>query len=52
MKVLAEKSELTEIKVPLILVGVSKEAKEDSLITGIQGPLGKMIGDVIARAKN
>jgi leucyl aminopeptidase len=48
MKVMAEKSELTEINVPLVLVGVSKEAKEDSLIEGIQGPLGKMIRDVIA----
>ncbi len=48
MKVMAEKSELTEIKVPLILVGVSKEAKEDTLIENIQGPLGEMIGDMIA----
>lgn len=48
MKATAEKSGLTEIKVPLVLVGVSKEAKEDSLIEGIQGPLGNMIGNVIA----
>ena len=48
MKAMAEKSELTEIKVPLVLVGVSKEAKEDSLIGAIQSTLGKMIGDVIA----
>jgi leucyl aminopeptidase len=48
MKVNTEKSELNEIKVPLILIGVSKEAKEDSLIEDITGLLGKMIIDVIA----
>jgi hypothetical protein len=48
MKIMAEKAELTEFKVPLILLGVSKEAREDSLIGGIQGPLGKMIKNVIS----
>jgi leucyl aminopeptidase len=48
MKIMAEKAELTEFKVPLILLGVSKEAREDALIGGIQGPLGKMIKNVIS----
>jgi leucyl aminopeptidase len=48
MEIRAEKAELTEAKVPLVLVGVSKEANEDSQIEDIQDPLGKKIKDVIA----
>ena len=48
MKATAERSELTEVQVPLILIGVSKDAKDDSLIEEIQDSLDTMIKDVIA----
>ena len=48
MKAIAERTELTDVQVPLILIGVSKEAKDDSLIEGIQDSLEMMIKDVIA----
>ena len=48
MKAIAERTELTEVQVPLILIGVPKEAKDDSLIEGIQDSLDMMIKDVIA----
>ena len=48
MKAIAERSELTDVQVPLILIGVPKEAKDDSLIEGIQDSLDMMIKDVIA----
>jgi leucyl aminopeptidase len=48
MKTIAKKSELTEIQIPLILVGVSKEAEDDALIGAIPDPLGEMIKGVLA----
>jgi len=48
MKVTAQKSELSEIQVPVILVGVSEDADGDRLVEQVQEPLKKMIKDVIA----
>ena len=48
MKVAAWKSEISEIKVPVILIGVSEEAREDDLVQGIQEPLRNMIEDVVS----
>lgn len=48
MKVTAQKSELSEIQVPVILVGVSEDADGDPHVKQIQEPLKKMIKDVIA----
>jgi leucyl aminopeptidase len=48
MQVFAQKSEISEIQAPAILIGVSEEAGEDDLVQGIQETLGKMIDDVIS----
>jgi leucyl aminopeptidase len=48
MQVAAQKSEVSEIQVPAILIGVSEEAGEDDLVQGIQEPLRNMIEDVIS----
>jgi len=48
MQVTAQKSEISEIKVPVILIGVSEEAREDDLVQGIQEPLRNMIEDVVS----
>ena len=48
MKVAAQKSEISEIQVPVILIGVSEDADGDRLVEQVQEPLKKMIKDVIA----
>jgi leucyl aminopeptidase len=48
MEVISKKSDLDLTKLPLILIGVTKEAGEDGLVEAIKDPLGRLIGDVIA----
>ena len=48
MEVKSKISDLDTIQIPLILIGVSKEAGEDGLIDAIQDPLGQLIKEVIA----
>jgi leucyl aminopeptidase len=47
MEVKSRKSDLDAIQLPLILIGVTKEAGEDDLVEAIKDPLGSLIGDVI-----